>query len=120
MPLRASQSPLIPNPPRKTEASLEDAQDLRVVVQRRYVDFEGRSDLNTWLFGIAVNVERNRRRMEGRRGQLAVSPVERHRQGSTVRTRCTAHENYGALTQRQRPFGSVATLTHSDGANHSE
>jgi len=59
------------------EACLEDAaQDLWVVVHRRYVDFEGRSDLNTWLFGIAVNIERNRRRMEGRRGQLVELPPE--------------------------------------------
>jgi len=60
-----------------TEASLEDAaQDLWMVVHRRYAGFEGRSDLNSWLFGIAINVERNRRRMEGRRGQLVELPPE--------------------------------------------
>jgi RNA polymerase sigma-70 factor (ECF subfamily) len=59
------------------EASLEDAaQDLWMVVHRRYMDFEGRSDLNTWLFGIAINVERNRRRVERRRGQLVELPLE--------------------------------------------
>jgi RNA polymerase sigma-70 factor (ECF subfamily) len=60
-----------------SDASLEDAaQDLWIVVHRRYADFEGRSDLNTWLFGIAINVERNRRRTEGRRGQLIELPPE--------------------------------------------
>ena len=50
-------------------ALLEDAaQDVWVVVHRRYAEFEGRSDVKTWLFGIALNVQRNITRMERRRG----------------------------------------------------
>ena len=42
---------------------LEDAvQDVFVVVQRRLADFEGRSSLKTWLFGIALRVAKDQRR----------------------------------------------------------
>jgi RNA polymerase sigma-70 factor, ECF subfamily len=51
------------------------AQELWVVVHRRYADFEGRSDVKTWLFAIAVNVERNIRRVERRRGSHVPLPA---------------------------------------------
>jgi len=55
-------------------AGIEDAaQEVWVVVHRRLPDFEGRSALKTWLFGIAVNVARNARRSERRRAK--VSPL---------------------------------------------
>jgi RNA polymerase sigma-70 factor, ECF subfamily len=38
------------------------AQDVWLVVHRRLPGFAGRSQLKTWLFGIALNVNRNRRR----------------------------------------------------------
>jgi RNA polymerase sigma-70 factor, ECF subfamily len=42
---------------------LEDAvQDVFVVVQRRLNDFEQRSSLKTWLFGIALRVAQEQRR----------------------------------------------------------
>lgn len=44
-------------------ASIDDAvQDVFVVVHRRLADFEGRSSLRTWLFGIALRVARDYRR----------------------------------------------------------
>lgn len=44
-------------------ASVEDAvQDVFVVVHRRAAEFEGRSSVKTWLFGIVVHVARAHRR----------------------------------------------------------
>jgi RNA polymerase sigma-70 factor, ECF subfamily len=48
---------------------LEDAvQDVFVVVQRRLADFEGRSSLKTWLFGIALRVAKDHRRRHVKQG----------------------------------------------------
>lgn len=50
-----------------SESSLDDAsQDVFVVVHRRLSDFEGRSSLKTWLFGIASRVAANHRRSRQR------------------------------------------------------
>lgn len=44
-------------------ASIEDAvQDVFVVVHRRLGEFEGRSQIRTWLFGIVLRVARTHRR----------------------------------------------------------
>lgn len=56
-------------------AQLDDAaQDLWVIVYKRHADFEGRSHIKTWLFAIAINVERNLRRVERRRPELVALP----------------------------------------------
>jgi RNA polymerase sigma-70 factor (ECF subfamily) len=58
-----------------SHSQLDDAvQDLWIAVHRRLADFEGRSNLQTWLFGIAVNVQRNLHRTEQRRGGLVPLP----------------------------------------------
>lgn len=45
------------------DGSLDDAvQEVFVVVHRRLADFEGRSSLRTWLFGITLRVVRDHRR----------------------------------------------------------
>ncbi len=45
------------------EASLDDAvQDVFLVVHRRLADFEGRSAITTWLYGIARRVAADHRR----------------------------------------------------------
>jgi RNA polymerase sigma-70 factor (ECF subfamily) len=50
------------------DASLDDAvQEVFVVVHRRLADFEGRSSLRTWLFGITLRVARDHRRSAQRR-----------------------------------------------------
>ena len=50
------------------DASLDDAvQEVFVVVHRRLADFEGRSSLRTWLFGITLRVVRDHRRSVRRR-----------------------------------------------------
>jgi RNA polymerase sigma-70 factor (ECF subfamily) len=50
---------------------LDDAtQDVFVVVYRRLANFEGRSSLRTWIFGIALRVARDYRRGARRRGPV--------------------------------------------------
>jgi RNA polymerase sigma-70 factor, ECF subfamily len=59
-----------------SEASLDDAvQDVFLVVHRRLGDFEGRSAVTTWLYGIARRVasEYRRRRAVGT-GPMAPAP----------------------------------------------
>jgi RNA polymerase sigma-70 factor, ECF subfamily len=47
--------------------AVEDAaQELWLIVYRRLPEFEGRSSARTWLFGIALNVARNRSRGQRR------------------------------------------------------
>jgi RNA polymerase sigma-70 factor (ECF subfamily) len=60
-----------------SEASLEDAtQDVFLVVHRRLAEFEGRSSVSTWLYGIAVGVARNHRRTRRRRPEQPTEGVE--------------------------------------------
>ena len=50
------------------DAALDDAvQEVFVVVHRRLAEFEGRSSLRTWLFGITLRVVRDHRRSARRR-----------------------------------------------------
>jgi len=56
-------------------ASLDDAtQDVFIVVQRRLSEFEQRSSLKTWLFGIAHGVAANARRSARRRATEPLPP----------------------------------------------
>jgi RNA polymerase sigma-70 factor (ECF subfamily) len=53
-------------------AGIDDAvQDVFVVVHRRLPEFEGRSSLRTWVFGIALRVAHDHRRRARRKGGLA-------------------------------------------------
>lgn len=59
------------------ESQADDAaQDVFVVVHRRLGDFEGRSSVKTWLFGIALRVARSHRRRIARKGQLDPLPLD--------------------------------------------
>jgi RNA polymerase sigma-70 factor, ECF subfamily len=61
------------------ESSLEDAvQDVFLVVHRRLAEFQGRSQMRTWLFGIVLRVAQSHRRTVRRRQAhlVAVHPVE--------------------------------------------
>jgi RNA polymerase sigma-70 factor (ECF subfamily) len=61
------------------ESSLEDAvQDVFLVVHRRLAEFEARSQMRTWLFGIVLRVAQSHRRTVRRRlAHLeAVNPTE--------------------------------------------
>jgi RNA polymerase sigma-70 factor (ECF subfamily) len=49
--------------------ALDDAvQDVFLVVHRRLADFEARSSVRTWVFGIAIRVARDHRRRRQRKG----------------------------------------------------
>jgi RNA polymerase sigma-70 factor, ECF subfamily len=59
------------------EQALDDAvQDVFVVVHRRLAEFEARSTVRTWVFGIAIRVARDHRRREQRKGGLEPLDVE--------------------------------------------
>jgi RNA polymerase sigma-70 factor (ECF subfamily) len=52
-------------------ASLDDAvQEVFIVVHRRLAEFEGRSSMKTWLFGIALRVAHDHHRSVRRKGGL--------------------------------------------------
>jgi RNA polymerase sigma-70 factor (ECF subfamily) len=79
------------------DALIDDAaQDVFVVVHKRLSDFEGRSSLKTWLFGVALRVARNYRRTAQRRDADALpetvadtdspGPHEATAQAEAVRT----------------------------------
>lgn len=56
-------------------SAVDDAvQDVFVVVHRRLHEFEGRSKLQTWLFGIALRVARSHRRKAARASVLDPLP----------------------------------------------
>jgi RNA polymerase sigma-70 factor (ECF subfamily) len=51
---------------------LEDAvQDVFLVVHRRWADFEGRSSVSTWVYGIVLRVAKDYRRAEARHAARA-------------------------------------------------
>ena len=51
---------------------LDAAQDVLVIALRRLGDFEGRSSLKTWLYGICVRVAHDFRRRDRRNRELLV------------------------------------------------
>jgi RNA polymerase sigma-70 factor (ECF subfamily) len=56
-------------------SAVEDAaQDVFVIAHRRLGDFEGRSSVKTWLFGIALRVARDHRRAARRRRDNGLVP----------------------------------------------
>jgi len=78
-------------------SSLDDAvQDVFIVVHRRLAEFEGRSSMKTWLFGIALRIaQEHRRRFRRKEGGLepleeavvdnAPSPLEEAEKSEAVR-----------------------------------
>jgi RNA polymerase sigma-70 factor, ECF subfamily len=59
------------------ESSVEDAvQDVFLVVHRRLADFEGRSSITTWLYGIVLRVAKDHRRAQLRQAHGALRLAE--------------------------------------------
>ncbi|MCA9604262.1 MAG: sigma-70 family RNA polymerase sigma factor [Myxococcales bacterium] len=57
------------------EAAVDDVvQEVFLVAHRRLEDFEGRSSVKTWLFGILLRVVSDHRRRHRRKGGLAPLP----------------------------------------------
>jgi RNA polymerase sigma-70 factor (ECF subfamily) len=79
---------------------VEDAaQEVWTVVHRRLVDFEQRSSVRTWLFGIAVNVARNQRRMESKHHALELLPELVPSHGTDPEAARAASETWRSLTR---------------------
>lgn len=59
------------------EAQVEDAaQDVFITLHRRLSDFEGRSALSTWIFGITLGIARNYRRTARRKHEASDEEVD--------------------------------------------
>ncbi len=65
------------------ESAIEDcAQEVFVVVHRRLSEFEGRSSMSTWLYGIAAGIARNHRRTLRRRPETSIGDDEDRLEGA--------------------------------------
>ncbi len=59
------------------DSSVDDAvQDVFLIVHRRGGEFEGRSSLRTWVFGIVLRVARDHRRRNRRVGEAMPQAIE--------------------------------------------
>ena len=82
------------------ESDLADAcQEVFLVVHRRLEDFEGRSSVKTWLYGICLKVaSSHRRRAHVRREMVQSTPPERV--ASASQERAVEHQERRALLLR--------------------
>ncbi len=85
------------------EAHVEDAaQEVWVVVHRRLKDFEGRSSVRTWLFGIAMRTASDHRRWRRRK-----DPRDRDDDVDAVASRAPSPEE---LTERAQAARALDRL----------
>jgi RNA polymerase sigma-70 factor (ECF subfamily) len=57
------------------EADADDVcQEVFVTVYRRHAEFEGRSSMRTWIFGICVRLAADYRKRASRRGEVTLGP----------------------------------------------
>jgi RNA polymerase sigma-70 factor, ECF subfamily len=88
------------------ESDVADAvQDVFLIVHRKLPEFEGRSKVSTWLFGICMRVARDRRRLahERRRSDGDASLLEAVDPSADV----------GAEAERKQGIGLLYTLLDS-------
>lgn len=87
-------------------AALDDAvQDVFLVVHRKIADFERRSSLRTWLFGIAVHVAREHARRARKHGPALEVPPDLPDENAL-----DPHEQAERLEQRDRLYALLAEL----------
>ncbi len=101
------------------DAEVDDVvQDVFVVVHRRLGDFEGRSSVRTWLFGIAYRVVRDRRRSvaarRDREGQVEPPrpPTEPDQRLARHRAVVALDELLAELDDDQRTIFVMAEVLH--------
>lgn len=79
-------------------AALNDGcQELWLAVHRRLPTLELRCELRTWLFGIAINVARNHRRSEVRRGAVHELSVQLPCPGPDPEAQHSARETWSSV-----------------------
>lgn len=80
------------------EADVEDVcQEVFLVVLRRYGDFEGRSSLRTWIYGIALRVASDYRRSARVRREVLTDEVPEERQSAPQHDVVALRESARAL-----------------------
>lgn len=103
------------------EALVDDAvQDVFLVVHRRWQSFQGRSQLRTWIFGIAVRIAKDYRRAEARRAKRAQRLSELCEAESRIalpsdeverrEAHRVLHRALGKLSDEERPVFVLAEL----------
>jgi len=102
-----------------SDAIVDDAvQDVFLVVHRRLHDFEGRSSIKTWLFGITMRVVKDYRRASRRRGiseplpAALVDPARRSPLEELAKSEACAllHSMLEELDDDKRPVFVLAEL----------
>lgn len=80
------------------EADVEDVcQEVFLVVLRRHGDFEGRSSLRTWIYGIALRVASDYRRSARVRREVLTDEVPEERQSAPQHDVVALRESARAL-----------------------
>jgi RNA polymerase sigma-70 factor (ECF subfamily) len=86
------------------EADVDDVcQEVFVVVHRKLAEFEGRSSLRTWIYGICIRTASAHRKLARHREMPTDSPPEREAEG-------TPHESLArrrALEKLDRALGEL-------------
>lgn len=101
------------------------AQEVFLVVHRRLSEFEGRSSMSTWLFGICLRVAAARRRSSRTRNEVASdaapdAPDEANDVVAAAERRDALRQLDGILEQMSLEQRAVFTLFELDGLSGDE